>query len=73
MQKYLPGNQRTALAVKIYIDMSGIVNPILFPLACLLTLSHISLLESCKETNLSSMKTHTGKCQIDDPVCVVTF
>jgi hypothetical protein len=63
----------TALAVKIYIDMSGIVNPTLFSLACLLTLAHISLLEICKETNLSSTKTQTRNCQIDDSLCIVPF
>jgi len=34
VQKYLPGNQYTVLAVKIYIDMSGIVYPTLSFLAC---------------------------------------
>jgi len=27
VQKYLPGNQHTVIAFKIYMDMSGIVNP----------------------------------------------
>ena len=30
VQKYLPGNQHTVLAVKIYIDMSRTVYPTLF-------------------------------------------
>jgi len=34
LHKYLPGNQHRVLAVKMYIDISGIVNPTLFLLAC---------------------------------------
>jgi uncharacterized membrane protein YhdT len=34
VQKYLPGNQYTVLAFKIYIDMSGILYPTLSFLAC---------------------------------------
>ena len=33
VQKFLPGNQHTVLAIEIYIIMSGIVNPTLTILA----------------------------------------
>jgi hypothetical protein len=73
VQEYLAGNCHTILANKIYIDMSGIVNPTHFSLACLLTLAHISLLGSCKVRKLSRTNTHTTNCQIDDSVCIVIF
>jgi len=73
VQECLGGNRHTVLASKIYIYMSGIVNPTHFSLACFLTLAHISLLESCKQRNLSRTNTHTTNCQINDPVCIVTF
>ena len=72
MQKYLPGNQHTVLAVKIYIDMSRTVYPTLSFLAFFYCSTYITV-RKLQEKNLSSTKTHTRNCQIYDPVCTVTF
>ena len=57
VQIYLPGNQYTVLAVKIYIDISGIVYPTLSLLAYSFYFSTYITVRKLQEKS-SSMKTH---------------